>query len=164
MFQLSKSKWENLKSQFVISSWGGQRHPPYAFTEQGVAMLSSVLRSTRAVAVNVEIMRAFVRLRRLMIEHADLATRLDRLERECETLVGGAEAAVPPRGNVGGAVAPGRIPTGERHRSSRREVRPPERYGPPADESKDLLSAACFTRNIPGVRAGMADEVRHVRA
>jgi hypothetical protein len=71
MFQLSKSEWENLKSQFVISSWGGQRHPPYAFTEQGVAMLSSVLRSTRAVAVNVEIMRAFVRLRRLMIEHAD---------------------------------------------------------------------------------------------
>ena len=85
MFQLRKSEWEKLKSQFVISSWGGQRHPPYAFTEQGVAMLSSVLRSPRAVAVNVEIMRAFVRLRRLMIEHADLAARLDRLEREYDS-------------------------------------------------------------------------------
>jgi hypothetical protein len=69
----------------VTSSWGGQRRLPYAFTEQGVAMLSSVLRSPRAVAVNVEIMRAFVRLRRLMIEHADLAVRLDRLEREYDS-------------------------------------------------------------------------------
>lgn len=82
MFQLSRTEWDNLKSQFATSSWGGSRKLPYAFTEQGVAMLSSVLRSPRAIAVNVEIMRAFVRLRRMVIEHADLAARLDRLERE----------------------------------------------------------------------------------
>jgi hypothetical protein len=82
MFQLEPVEWANLKSQFVISSWGGGRARPYAFTEQGVAMLSSVLRSSRAIAVNVEIMRAFVRLRRMVIEHADLASRLDRLEQD----------------------------------------------------------------------------------
>ena len=82
MFQISPTEWENLKSQFVTSSWGGKRKLPYAFTEQGVAMLSGVLRSARAVSVNVEIMRAFVRLRRMVVEHADLAARLDRLERD----------------------------------------------------------------------------------
>jgi hypothetical protein len=82
MFQLDTQEWENLKSQFVISSWGGARTPPYAFTEQGVAMLSSVLRSPPAIAVNVEIMRAFVRMRRMLSEHSDLAARLDLLERE----------------------------------------------------------------------------------
>ena len=79
-YQLSNEELTNLKSQFVISSWGGRRHRPYAFTEQGVAMLSSVLRSERAVRVNVEIMRAFVRLRRLLITHADLAHKLEELE------------------------------------------------------------------------------------
>ena len=82
MFQLTADEWSNLKSQFVISSWGGGRHEPYAFTEQGVAMLSSVLRSPRAIAVNIEIMRAFVRLRRILAEHADLAARLDRMEQQ----------------------------------------------------------------------------------
>jgi hypothetical protein len=82
MFQVNFAEWANLKSQFVTSSWGGSRKPPYAFTEQGVAMLSSVLRSPRAIAVNIEIMRAFVRLRRMVVEHADLAARLDRLERD----------------------------------------------------------------------------------
>jgi hypothetical protein len=72
----------NLKSQSVISSWGGSRSRPYAFTEQGVAMLSSVLRSRRAVDVNIEIMRAFVRLRGMLARHADLAQRLDELERK----------------------------------------------------------------------------------
>ena len=81
MFQLSKSEFEDLRSQNVMSSsWGGRRSPPYAFTEQGVAMLSSVLRSRKAVAVNVEIMRAFVRLRRMTEEHRDLILRLDALE------------------------------------------------------------------------------------
>src|SRR3989454_4413333 len=66
MFQLSSREFRNLRSQIVISSlWGGRRNAPYAFTEQGVAMLSSVLRSRRAIAVNIEIMRAFVRLRRI---------------------------------------------------------------------------------------------------
>lgn len=82
MFQLDAEEWHNLKSQFVISSWGGSRSLPYAFTEQGVAMLSSVLRSPRAIAVNIEIMRAFVRMRGMMVEHSDLALRLDQLEQE----------------------------------------------------------------------------------
>jgi hypothetical protein len=81
MFQLTRTEFANLKSQFVISSWGGlRRAAPYAFTEQGVAMLSSVLHSGRAVQVNIEIMRAFVRLRRMLASHADLARRLDALE------------------------------------------------------------------------------------
>jgi len=66
----------------VTSSWGGERYPPLAFTEQGVAMLSSVLRSRRAVQVNVEIMRTFVRLRRILAENAGLARRLDELEKK----------------------------------------------------------------------------------
>jgi antitoxin component HigA of HigAB toxin-antitoxin module len=82
MFVLSKEEFDNLKSQTVTSSWGGLRKPPYAFTEQGVAMLSSVLRSERAVRVNIEIMRAFVRLRQLLASHADLARKLDALERK----------------------------------------------------------------------------------
>ena len=71
VFQLTWEEAGNLKSQSVISSWGGIRGaPPYAFTEQGVAMLSSVLNSPRAVRVNIEIMRAFVRLQRFMASHA----------------------------------------------------------------------------------------------
>ena len=81
MLELTAQEWANLKSQFVISSWGGLRRArPYAFTEQGVAMLSSVLHSPKAIAVNVEIMRAFVRLRRLLNSHAQLAHRLEELE------------------------------------------------------------------------------------
>ncbi|MBI3461771.1 MAG: ORF6N domain-containing protein [Planctomycetes bacterium] len=82
MFQLSPQEFADLKSQFVTSNWGGRRTPPYAFTEQGVAMLSSVLRSPRAVAVNIEIMRTFVRLREMLSGHADLVRRLDELERK----------------------------------------------------------------------------------
>ena len=84
MFQLTKEEFDDLKSQTVISSpasWGGARRArPYAFTEQGVAMLSSVLRSPRAVSVNIEIMRAFVRLREFLSTHEDLARRIEALE------------------------------------------------------------------------------------
>jgi hypothetical protein len=81
MFQLSKDEFENLRCHFGTSSqWGGRRYPPYAFTEQGVAMLSSVLKSRRAVQVNIEIMRTFVRLRRILASHAELARKLDALE------------------------------------------------------------------------------------
>jgi len=81
MFQLTAEEHEGLRSQVVISKGrGGRRYPPYAFTEQGVAMLSSVLRSPRAVQVNIEIMRAFVRLREMLASHRDLARRLDELE------------------------------------------------------------------------------------
>lgn len=79
-FQLDKQEFINLRSQFVTSSWGGRRYPPYAFTEQGVAMLSSVLRSPQAIQVNIEIMRTFVRLRRLLASNAALARKLAALE------------------------------------------------------------------------------------
>jgi len=83
-FRLTRRETADLKSQSVISSsarhGGSRRSPPMAFTEQGVAMLSGVLNSRRAIAVNVEIMRAFVRLRRILTEHAELARRLDELE------------------------------------------------------------------------------------
>ena len=82
MFQLTEPEFDNLRSQFVISSWGGHRYPPYAFTEQGVAMLSSVLKSKRAVQVNIEIMRAFVRLRQILSSHKELARKLDKLEQK----------------------------------------------------------------------------------
>ncbi|MEO0081275.1 MAG: ORF6N domain-containing protein [candidate division WOR-3 bacterium] len=83
MFQLTPGERRILKSQIATSSWGGARRaPPYAFTEQGVAMLSSVLRGKRAAQVNVEIMRTFVRLRRILAENAGLARRLDELEKK----------------------------------------------------------------------------------
>jgi len=80
MFQLTPEEVENLRSQSVISSWGGRRYLPHAFTELGVAMLSSVLRSERAVQINIEVMRVFVRLRRMMSTREDLIRRLDELE------------------------------------------------------------------------------------
>ena len=86
MFQLSGEEYEALKCQIGISKGrGGSRHRPYAFTEQGVAMLSSALRSGRAVTVNVEIMRAFVRMRQILATHADLARKLDALERKYDS-------------------------------------------------------------------------------
>ena len=86
MFQLSEEEFSLLKSQIVISSWGGPRRArPYAFTEQGVAMLSSVLKSKRAIHVNIEIMRTFVRLRKLLLSHAELARKLAALERKYDS-------------------------------------------------------------------------------
>ena len=84
MFQLTKPEFENLKSQIAISSpkWGGRRHAPYAFTDQGVAMLSSVLRSKRAIQVNIAIMRAFVQLREMIASNKGLARRLNELEKK----------------------------------------------------------------------------------
>ncbi len=82
MFQLSAREFGNLKLQIARSSWGGRRTNPYAFTEQGVAMLASVLKSRRAVLVNVQIIRTFVRLRQLLATHADLARKLEELEKK----------------------------------------------------------------------------------
>jgi hypothetical protein len=85
MFQLTAEEFRNLKSQIVTSSWGGiRRARPYAFTEQGVAMLSSVLNSKQAVRVNVQIMRTFVRLREMIITHKELALKLAELEHKVE--------------------------------------------------------------------------------
>jgi DNA-binding PadR family transcriptional regulator len=91
MFQLDADEWDSLRSQTVISNAagpgrGGRRTAPYAFTEQGVAMLSTVLSSERAVAVNIEIMRTFVRVRELAATHQDLAKRLAELEEKTEGL------------------------------------------------------------------------------
>ncbi len=87
MYRLSKTELENWRSQIVTSNSAakmGLRRAPYAFTEQGVAMLSSVLRSQRAVQVNIQIMRAFVRLRQLLAVNSDLGRRLDELEKRMD--------------------------------------------------------------------------------
>ena len=81
VFQLTREEFANLKSQTVISSWGGSRSRPYAFTEQGVAMLSSVLRSERAVKVNIAIMRAFVQVREALETNTALARKFAELEK-----------------------------------------------------------------------------------
>jgi hypothetical protein len=86
MFQLTRHEWDNLKSQIVISSWGGSRRAtPYAFTEQGIAMLSGVLRSKRAVQVNIEVMRAFVSLRQMLAGNEVLARKLTELEKRYDS-------------------------------------------------------------------------------
>lgn len=84
MFRLTRQEYERLRFQFGTSNpgRGGRRYPPYAFTEQGVAMLSSVLNSPRAVSVNIEIMRTFVRLRQVIAGNADLARKLRALEKK----------------------------------------------------------------------------------
>ena len=84
MFELSAAEWAALRSQSVTSKpgRGGRRYAPYAFTEQGVAMLSSVLNSDRAIAVNIEVMRSFVRIRNLLATNKAVARRFERLERK----------------------------------------------------------------------------------
>ena len=85
MFQLTIEEARDLRYQIDTSSWGGSRYRPYAFTEQGVAMLSGVLRSERAVQVNVEVMRAFVRLRRMAASREDLARKIEELEEKYDS-------------------------------------------------------------------------------
>ena len=80
MFQLTQEEFNNLRSQFATSSWGGTRYLPYVFTDYGVAMLSSVLNSERAISVNIKIMRTFSKLREMMISHKDLARKIEDLE------------------------------------------------------------------------------------
>lgn len=82
MFELTKSEFENLRSQIVTSSWGGPRYLPMAFTEQGVAMLSSVLKSERAIAVNIEIMRTFTQLREMLSTHEELKQKIEAMEKK----------------------------------------------------------------------------------
>lgn len=89
MFQMTKEEWENLKSQFVTSrsekdnsDWGGRRTPPFAFTEQGVAMLSSVLNSQTAIQVNISIMRVFVKMRQWSVNYSELLKKIEELFEE----------------------------------------------------------------------------------
>jgi len=79
MFRLTETEAKNLKSQIATSSWGGRRNPPYAFTEHGVTMLSTVLASERAVKMSVLIIRVFVRMRELLANPKDLAIRVERI-------------------------------------------------------------------------------------
>lgn len=82
MFQLKKSEWANLKSQTVTSSWGGRRTPPFAFNEQGVAMLSSVLNSDTAIEVNIRIIRIFTRMREALLTHKDILLKVEQIEKK----------------------------------------------------------------------------------
>lgn len=82
MFQLTTEEFDNLKSQIVTSSWGGRRKLPYAFTEHGVLMLSSVLNSSRAVEVNIQIMRIYTKLREMLLTHKDILLKLEQLEQQ----------------------------------------------------------------------------------
>jgi hypothetical protein len=86
MFQLTKDEFDLLRSQIVTSKQrGGRRYPPYAFSEQGVAMLSSVLNSKLAIHVNIEIMRAFVRLRKMIASHVELSRKFEKLEKKYDS-------------------------------------------------------------------------------
>ena len=80
MFQLSIVEWQNLKSQIATSSWGGVRKLPYVFTEQGVAMLSSVLNSETAIQVNIQIIRVFTKMKQLLLDNKDLALKIEKIE------------------------------------------------------------------------------------
>jgi hypothetical protein len=82
MFELTQEEWAILRTQFATSRWGGPRYAPFAFTEQGVAMLSSVLNTDRAIEVNISIMRAFVMMRQWALTHQELSKRLDALEQQ----------------------------------------------------------------------------------
>ena len=122
MFQLTAQELRNLRYQFGTSRlWGGRRYRPFAFTEQGVAMLSGVLRSDRAIRVNIEIMRAFVRMRRLLSSQVDLAQRLDRLERKYDShfrsVFGAIRRLLDPPERTKPRI--GFQPAGERARSTR---------------------------------------------
>ncbi len=81
MFQLTAGEWRNLKSQIATSSWGGRRKLPFAFTEHGILMLSSVLSSDQAVQVNIRIMRIFVKLRGALLTQKHMLTKIERLEK-----------------------------------------------------------------------------------
>jgi hypothetical protein len=84
MFQLTQSEFENLKSQFVTSSWGGKRKLPLVFTEQGVAMLSGILNSDRAIAVNIQIMRIFTRVRQMLTDNTELRLDIEKIKKKLD--------------------------------------------------------------------------------
>ena len=94
MFTLTREEYNSLRSQIGTSSWGGRRYLPFAFTEQGVAMLSSVLNSERAVKVNIAIMRAFVKMREYLQSTAQLARKLEQLEKETRAKFAGQQEQI----------------------------------------------------------------------
>lgn len=82
MFQLTKKEFDNLKFQFGTSSWGGTRKPPYAFTEQGVAMLSGILSSDRAINVNIQIMRIFTKIREVLVDNLNVKLEIEEIKKK----------------------------------------------------------------------------------
>ena len=84
MFQLTNEEWEILKSQKATASWGGRRTLPYIFTEHGVLMLSSVLNSDRAIAVNINIMRVYSKIKEMLLTHKDLLLKMEEMEKKVE--------------------------------------------------------------------------------
>ena len=80
LFQLNREEFNDLKSQFATSSWGGRRTPPLAFTDYGVLMLSSVLKSDRAIKVNIQIIRIFAKMRKMLLDHKDVVLQLERMQ------------------------------------------------------------------------------------
>ena len=88
MFELTRKEWTILRTQFATSSWGGHRYPPFAFTEHGVTMLASVLNSDRAIKMNIAIVRAFISLKQMALQHKDLAERLEELRKELHERIG----------------------------------------------------------------------------
>ncbi len=84
MFQLSNDEFENLRSQFATSSWGGRRSPPYAFTEHGVLMLSSVLNSEKAIKVNIQIMRIFTKFREMIVDNLTLKLDIEQIKKKLQ--------------------------------------------------------------------------------
>jgi len=105
MFQLTKEEFENLRFHFGTSRWGGRRYLPFAFTQEGVAMLSGVLHSKRAVHVNIQIMRAFVRLWEVLAEHADLKKKIEEHDHQIQfifkTLAQLLEPSEKPKKRIG---------------------------------------------------------------
>lgn len=84
MFRLSKEEFKNLRSRIVTSSWGGVRYNPRAFTEQGVAMLASVLNSDQAINVNIQIIRVFTRMREMLLSNKDLLLKIEQFEKRID--------------------------------------------------------------------------------
>jgi phage regulator Rha-like protein len=88
MFVITKKEWEDLRHQFGTSSWGGTRYMPFAFTEHGVTMLASILNSDRAIKMSIAVVRAFVALKQIALQHKDLAERLEELRTELNERIG----------------------------------------------------------------------------
>ena len=115
MFQLKDKEWVNLRSQIATSSWGGVRYTPMAFTEQGVAMLSSILNSKTAIEVNIRIIRVFTKMREYTLTNKDILLQLAKLEKETKgntkdienifvvlkELIGKQQKPLPPRNTIG---------------------------------------------------------------
>ncbi|MBI2259319.1 MAG: ORF6N domain-containing protein [Flavobacteriia bacterium] len=82
MFQLTEEEWENLKSHFATSRWGGRRSAPFVFSEHGVLMLSSVLNNDRAIEVNIQIMRVYTKIKQMLLTHKDLLLKIEEMEKK----------------------------------------------------------------------------------